>query len=268
MIRKNKAQGDRIHPDFQIKLTGMFNFNENFTTLKKDTEFRFKMFSIAHHQSTMKVGTDAVLLGAWVNPTGANRILEVGTGSGVIALMMAQRSEENTHIDAIEIDSNSVEQAIENIRKSPWPKKVTIHSSSLQLWSGDEKYDLIISNPPFFSNSLLPPNEARRDARHSITLTAAELLTQSNRLLAPGGRLAIILPYEEGNKFRAMASDHNFYLARQLAFFTRLEKPQERWLFEFSPKPSTMEQSSLTLYIAGNNRSEEYKRLTSDFYLD
>lgn len=234
---------------------------------KKDTEFRFKRFSVQHDRSTMKVGTDAVLIGAWVDVTKSKHILEVGTGSGVIALMLAQRSGDESSIDAIEIDAESVLQAKENVSKSPWPEKITVHSTSFQNWNPKKKYDLIVSNPPFFSNSLLPPNSIRSGARHSISLTDEELLKQTKKLLSPDGRLALVLPFAEGNLFIEEAAAFGFHLLQQLAFFTRHDKPQERWLLEFAFKKYPVKTSTLTLYEKGNAQSKEYKQFTSDFYL-
>ncbi len=235
---------------------------------KKTSEFYFKRFSVQHDRSTMKVGTDAVLLGAWVDVTNSKQILEVGTGSGVIALMVAQRSSNDTTIDAIEIDTESANQAKENADKSPWPKKINIQQSSFQNWNPKKRYDLIISNPPFFSKSLLPPDSIRSRARHSVALTPQELLKHSKELLSINGRLAIILPFNEGNQFIEEASKFGFYRNKQTEFFTRKGKPQERWLLEFSFQEKPASFSSITLYDKQNNISKEYKQLTSEFYLN
>jgi tRNA1Val (adenine37-N6)-methyltransferase len=235
---------------------------------KKDQEFRFKQFSIQHDQSSMKVGTDAVLLGAWVNVSNAQRILEIGSGSGVIALMLAQRSLSDTQIDAIDIDESSVRQARENVAHSSWKEKVQVHHIPLQEWQPGVTYDLIVSNPPFFNNSLLPPNAIRRDARHSVTLTCDQLLACAKNLLAPGGKLAVVLPYQEGTEWMEKASRIGMFVNRRLAFFTRAGKPQERWLLEWGLFATEMEDSTLVLYEVGNQRTADYRNLTSSFYLD
>ncbi len=234
---------------------------------KKETTFRFKQFEIHHHKSTMKVGTDAVLLGAWANVDGAKRILEVGTGSGVIALMLAQRTSETAAIDALEIDADSVLQATENVKRSPWPTKVVVIPKALQDWKPDLKYDLIITNPPFFSKSLLPPDPTRTRARHSVNLSSADLLAYSRKLLAHNGTLSVVLPFLEGNAFIQSAMSNQFYLSRQTAVFTRKGKPQERWLLEFKKTEIPCTQTIITLFTSGNERSEAYNDLTSDFYL-
>jgi tRNA1Val (adenine37-N6)-methyltransferase len=215
----------------------------------------------------MKVGTDAVLLGAWTDITDAKRILEVGTGSGVIALMLAQRTNEHVLIDALEIDQHSFEQAAENISQSPWEKRVNVHPKEFQKWKTDFKYDLIVSNPPFFSRSLLPPDLIRTQARHSVKLTPSDLLLHSKTLLSSQGKLCVVLPFSEGNKFIRSAIANQFYLTSQTAVFTRKEKPQERWLLEFRLTETTPIQSVLTLFSDGNIRSSAYNELTSDFYL-
>lgn len=216
----------------------------------------------------MKVGTDAVLLGAWATTGNASRILEVGTGCGVIALVLAQRSNPGARIDAIDIDKKSVEEALENARRSPWSTQVSVHGVSMQEWAPGYSYDLIVTNPPFFRRSLLPPDPIRSQARHSITLAPAELLHHAQRLLTPDGKLCVILPFAEGNDFIRQAGEHLLFLRRQTAFFSRPGKPQERWLLEFSPSRGAIQQEQLTLYSDGGNWSDAYRALTHDFYLD
>jgi len=215
----------------------------------------------------MKVGTDAVLLGSWVNISEAKRILDVGTGSGVIALMLAQRTTDTIQIDAIEIEENDAEQAKMNVLNSPWPSKIFVFNTSLQNFAPTLKYDLIVSNPPYFINSLLPPSSHRQRTRHTEQLTFEELITHSIRLLNPTGTLAIILPFQEGNSFKQLASKHELHLKRQLAFFSRKEKPQERWLFEFGLGSVETKEEKLILYDTGDIKSDNYINLTKDFYL-
>src|SRR5258708_26636997 len=167
--------------------------------------FQFKRFSISDDHCAMKVGTDAVLLGAWVSIDGARRILDVGTGCGVIALMLAQRTNDDVAIDAVEIEVADAHQAGENISKSPWPEKVVVHQKAIQELDIGERFDLIVSNPPYFINSPLPPAPPRAQARHAKSLTSEDLIDQSLRLLRPSGTLAVVLPFAEGNKFRQQA---------------------------------------------------------------
>jgi len=216
----------------------------------------------------MKVGTDAVLLGAWVEIGNAKNILDVGTGCGVIALMLAQRSSPSAHIDAVEPDKNSTKQAAENFNGSPWPDKIHVHESSVQQYQ-HAPYDLIVTNPPFFSNSLLPPTSQRQTTRHTETLSFDELLHAAKRLVAPDGRLAVILPFTEGNRFKDAAQKIGFECHRSMAFYSRLGKPQERWVMEFSTrgKIPAKETEILALYDEGEKWTKEYTRLTEPFYL-
>jgi len=229
--------------------------------------FRFKQFSIEDDRCAMKVGTDGVLLGAWINVNGAKRILDIGTGSGLIALMLAQRSASEVNIDAVEIGTEDASQAQENISNSPWPEKIKIHSRAIQDFNPEYKYDLVVSNPPYFVNSLTPPSSKRKAARHTSSLSYEELLMSAKRLLSDNGRLAVILPVKEGNTFVSLAQFQGLYCNHQLAFFSRDEKPQERWLFEFCRTPSSLKAEHLTLF-SGSGWSNAYKTLVFDFYLD
>jgi len=229
--------------------------------------FSFKQFNIEDNRCAMKVGTDGVLLGAWVDVAQANAMLDVGTGSGVIALMLAQRTSTKAMIDAIEVDNASAEQAKENIQQSPWANNIVVHHSSLQAFHSSKKYDLIVSNPPYFNNSLPPPEQTRAGARHTDTLTHHELLAYSKQLLAPSGRLAVILPFAEGKAFISMASITGLFCIRQCSFYSRQGKPQERWLLEFALAPRTIKTEDLLLLADDNNWSEAYKDLTRNFYL-
>jgi Predicted O-methyltransferase len=215
----------------------------------------------------MKVGTDAVLLGAWVKIENAKRILEIGTGSGVIALMLAQRCSSDTKIDAVELNEEDAAQAHENVLNSPWPGKVRVHQTAIQNFSPLHVYDLIISNPPFFNNSLLPPSDKRSSARHTHTLSFRDFLIHSSRLLSENGRLAIIIPFQEGLKFQHMAEqEFKFFTLRKLALFSKMEKKQERWLFEFSRRQHPTEESTLTIH-ENEDWSLDYRNLTKEFYL-
>jgi tRNA1Val (adenine37-N6)-methyltransferase len=228
--------------------------------------FRFKKFSVHHDQVALKVGTDAVLLGAWANVDGAKSILDVGTGSGVIALMLAQRTEEDVMIEGIEIEETDATQAKQNVSQSPWPYKVVIHRGAVQEFASAHKYDLIVCNPPYFEKSLLPPSANRAQARHAQSLSADELIEHSIRLLNQNGRLSVILPTAEGNVFKAKASSR-LHLLRETAFFSRKEKPQERWLLEFGYVANKTTRNQLVLYDSNDKKTEEYINLTEDFYL-
>jgi tRNA1Val (adenine37-N6)-methyltransferase len=228
--------------------------------------FHFKKFSVHHDRVGLKVGTDAVLLGAWVNVGGAKRILDVGTGSGVIALMLAQRSDVDAHIDAVEIEERDAQQARENVKSSPWPNKISVHHNAFQKFDLGYKFDLIVSNPPYFINSLLPSTNERAQARHTQSLSFEEMIDNTLRLLSDEGRLALILPYTEGNRLKSIA-DSKLYLIREAIFRSRKEKLPERLLLEFGLKEKELEQKDLILYETGEQKSQDYINLTKDFYL-
>lgn len=232
----------------------------------KNKLFHFKQFSVRHDRSGMKVGTDGVLLGAWTNVTNTKHILDIGTGTGVIALMLAQRAKQAT-IDAVEIEQEAFEDANENIASSPWPDRIRVHQSPIQDFNSDTQFDLIVSNPPYFQNSFKPPGMKRGLARHTQQLTFPELLTIAKKFLAPCGKLSIILPYTEGLEFITLASKHSLYCSRKWSFRTRAEKPIERWLLEFSGMSIVTEEGEILLYQNGDEWANGYKSLTRDFYL-
>jgi len=230
--------------------------------------FRFKQFSISDDRCSHKVGTDAVLLGSWVNIQENDRLLlDIGTGSGVIALMLAQRSHTDARIDAIEIETEDAQQALMNTTQSPWPEKVNICRTALQDFSPGTGYDLIVSNPPFFVDSLLPPDRKRGQARHAHTLSFGDLLVGVKRLLKPQGRFALILPVAEGREFIMRATGHELFAFRTSAFRARAHKPVERLLIEFSQNQRKPEESEIVLYGDGDKWSEGYCSLTKEFYL-
>ncbi|HNU42332.1 MAG TPA: methyltransferase [Cyclobacteriaceae bacterium] len=228
--------------------------------------FRFKQFSVAHDNATMKVGTDGVLLGAWTLVDEAKRILDVGTGTGVIALILAQRSSRQAHIDAIDISMDAFRQACTNIHHSPWPTKIRVYHSALQDFEATP-YDLIVSNPPYFNNSYKPPEALRTQARHTETLSHEALLQHTKRLLAPGGKLNLILPVAEGNLLLDRARQMDWYCSRQCTFRSRKEKPAERLLLELQLQATPMIEQELTLYEKDEAWSADYQKLTRDFYL-
>lgn len=204
----------------------------------------------------MKVGTDAVLLGAWADISGAKSILDIGTGCGVIALMLAQRAAD-ANVAAVEIDDLSAHQAGENFKNSPFAQRLKIFHTRIQDFKDDAvKFDLIVSNPPFFSKSLLPPNARRTIARHTEALSFDELFGAAERLLSPSGRFSIIVPQ--------VLTHPGFHCVRQTAVYTRGKA--ERFLLEFSRSEQVPVRDELVL-LDGGKRSVAYENLTRDFYL-
>lgn len=230
--------------------------------------FRFKKFVICDDGASMKLGTDAVLLGAWASINGVNKILDVGAGCGIIAIMLAQRSPDNTQIDGVELLEPDAMQGALNVAQSPWPGKVNLIHADIRAFDPGFRYDLIVSNPPYFTKSLLPPAQGRRIARHDGSLDSDELLQAVIRLITPTGKFNVILPASEAIAFANKAKGVKLNLHRHTKFFTRLTKPQERSLMEFGFTDTPCTEDVLTLYEEKEQTSIGYRQLTGDFYLD
>jgi tRNA1Val (adenine37-N6)-methyltransferase len=229
--------------------------------------FQFKQFLIRQDRCAMKVGTDGVLLGAWTDVAGAETILDIGTGTGLIALMLAQRS--TAPVDAIEIDEAAAEQACENVAASPWKDRIQVSHITLQSFTEQgKKYDLIVSNPPFFSNSLRARGDQRSLARHSHTLSLTELITGVSRLLSSKGRFALIWPAANFSSVVQVAASCRLFPLRQTRVIPAPGKPVKRILAEFTGKQRKTHSSELIIEQFGRHKySQEYKDLTGDFYL-
>ncbi len=230
--------------------------------------FRFKQFTIHQDRTPMKVGTDGVLLGAWAAISKETKyILDIGTGTGVIALMMAQRSY-TAHVMGVDINAESTNQARENVADSPWADRVSVECRRVQEFQSDHNFDLIVSNPPYFVNALQSNDKGRTDARHTTTLPFEELISNSVRLLSPMGLLAIILPPQETKYFDSQIVQR-LHLKRRCEVFSREGKGCKRIMSEYtldycmSPifERLIIEEGIPPTYTA------EYKALTRDFYL-
>lgn len=221
----------------------------------------------------MKVGTDGVLLGRFAALPGwtGERILDVGTGSGLIALMMAQQAPK-AQIDAIDIDEAAAEQAQENFFSSPWSDRLHAFRARLQDWQPNQLYDLIVSNPPYFQNSLKNPDKGRETARHTDSLNYDELLAHSARLLSEEGQLALILPADTEEEILALANTHGFRVASITHVFSKAGKPAKRVLIAFArnaetPEFHNPESDILVLEDEKGGRSAAYQELMKEFYL-
>lgn len=232
-----------------------------------DNAFYFKQFYIQHDRSTMKVGTDGVLLGSWTEINGAQNILDIGTGTGLIALMLAQRSVENVHIDAIEIDFDAYQQALENVNASAWNKKIKLSHSSLQHFSTSLRYDLIVSNPPYFVNSHKVPDPKRNLSRHTDELPHSAIIEGCKRLLHPDGRLCLILPHSEGVAFTKMAASANLLCNKKMSVRHKESRPVERLLLEFAYRSVAYQERELILINEEGKRTHPYHEMVSDFYI-
>lgn len=233
----------------------------------KDSIFTFKQFKILHRKSIMKVGTDGVLLGAYADCKKAKRILDIGTGTGLLCLMLAQKS--NAIIDGIDINEEAVEIATYNVETCKWKERISIKQSSLQEFEPCCKYDLIISNPPFYTTDVYSPIRGRAVARHDISLDCPELVSHATRLLSEDGRFYVIYPLEQAENCIIIAKKHELYLKRKLSVYSKPSTNPIRLILEFSKTESCTTEEKL--YIENNERhnyTNEYKELTKDYYLN
>lgn len=230
--------------------------------------FRFRQFTVHDEGCAMKVGTDGTLLGAWTPVSeDVRRILDAGTGSGLIALMLAQRCPE-ADVTAIDVDAYAAKQAQENFASSPWSDRLQAQHSSLQETEGC--YDLVVSNPPYFTDSLRNPDAARRTARHTDTLSHRELLCHAARLLRAEGVLAIVLPAESEYMILSEAPQYGLTPYKITRVRTKEGKPIKRVLIALkkTSAPTSVEADELCLMgLDGAPRSEAYRTLCKDFYL-
>jgi len=225
--------------------------------------FRFKKFTVWHDRCGMKVGTDGVLLGAWAN--GGRRILDIGTGSGVIALFMAQRYR-NAVITAIDIDSAACSQAEDNVRMSVFNGRINVVESSLQHFEYG-KYDAIVCNPPFYADSLKSDDRRRTLARHTDTLSFHDLFSCAAKLLADDGEFSVVIPAAVRSTFDMEAAFSNLFTSRVCALRTVPHKPVSRLLLAYRKHPVYKVEEALEyLNNADMTRSAWYDSLTQDFY--
>ncbi len=238
--------------------------------ISKEDIFRFKQFEVRQDLCTMKVNSDGVLLGAWANVDGADSILDIGAGSGVVGLMLAQKRPDAS-IVGVEIDDCSCRQAEINFDNSPWSKNLSVVESGIQEYgkNTDRKFDHIVSNPPFFSGGTLSDNQPKNIVRHTVKMSHGDLLLAIRRLLADDGRCSIILPILEGMRFIEIVERYSFFITRRTLMRPRVDKPLERILFEFSKKQHPeVDEVELVMY-KGNSKeyTDDYKAITKEYYL-
>ncbi len=229
--------------------------------------FRFKQFTIWHDKTAMKVGTDGVLLGAWTDCNNAKTILDIGTGTGLIAIMLAQKS--FSEITAIEIDSNAYNQAKENISICKWRDRIIIEEIDFLLYykTIKSKFDLIVCNPPFFENSLKPKNIERKKARHTDTLVFDELITGVSKIISEKGKFSLILPIDNYEKIKQLCFKEHLYLIKKTEVKPNFDKKAKRVLLEFSKNKTKVIKNILTIEKERHFYTEDYKKLTKDYYL-
>ena len=226
-------------------------------------EFRFRHFAIRQDRCAMKVGTDGVLLGSWAcrrKTDACMRVLDIGTGTGLISLFIAQRFP-NAIVTAIDIDAEAAGQASDNFRLSPFNNRLSSQAMALQDMGETELYDLIVCNPPFFTDSLKSPNTNRTIARHTTTLTFADIARKTSRLLYDDGILAVIVPADSKGKMESEAIFNGLSLQRQCYVKTKEGKPPKRVMMEFGRKAGGLKEE---IIVVGG---EDYQAITGKFYL-
>jgi tRNA1Val (adenine37-N6)-methyltransferase len=229
--------------------------------------FRFRQFTLEDDRSTMRTGTDAILLGSWTDPRNARRILDIGTGSGILALMLAQRSDAS--IDAIDVDPASIEQARDNFRNSPWNDRLhaILISFADHYPTPLQKYDLIITNPPFFKDSLASPDMRRNLARHDDRLSLEEIASGSVQILSETGNLFIILPAAIQGRFMAIAEKPGLFPQEVLEIKPKRNKKVNRVILKMGKgKPGTISSSELVIRKEDNSFTEQYLSLTGEYH--
>jgi tRNA1Val (adenine37-N6)-methyltransferase len=233
--------------------------------MPSNTHFSFKKFKIHQDQTAMKVTTDACIFGAYTDVRDAKRILDIGTGTGLLTLMLAQRSE--AQIEGVEIGKVSYNQAVENVENSIFKDRIKIHHADIQSFFSENAYDLIVSNPPFFQNHLKAENQNRNNALHTDTLSFEDLLSSVIRLLSPNGTFVVLLPAYESTVLEQMANQLGLFANKKLHIHHREGSKILRIIttFGFTKNETQIEQ----LFIKNSDESytADFQALLQDFYL-
>ncbi len=228
--------------------------------------FQFKQFRVIQEKAAMKVGIDGVLLGAWASLNGAAQVLDVGTGTGLVALMAAQRS--NSVIDAVELEVDAANEAKVNFQNSAWFSRISLSVGAFQDFHTEKKYDHILSNPPFFENSPKSNDWKRTQARHSDSLSLKELLEKAERLLSENGKISLILPADKEVRLVELAATLNLYVSRLMWVASDETKTAHRILVELSTvQEERLESQFFIRDKATGEYSGAYRELTKEFYL-
>ncbi len=228
--------------------------------------FQFKQFTIFQDRCAMKVGTDGVLLGAWATHPYPRRILDIGSGTGLISLMLAQRFS-NAVIDGVEIHDEAALQARENIDRTEWSSRINIYQKDFLQFENKSKYNLIVSNPPFFENSLEAPDLHRCNARHTSSLSLESLISGAKEKLTPDGKITLVLPCNRLEHLKEICTYEKLYFEKLLWIKTTPKKSAKRVLITFSSKKNKIDESEMIVELQRHVYSEEYIALTKDFYL-
>lgn len=237
--------------------------------MQRNSYFQFKKFRVTQEKAAMKVNTDGVLLGAWVHLDGAKTVLDIGAGTGLISLMIAQRC--NAQITGVEIEKNAAEEAIQNVLRSDWKNRILIQNISFQEFVQISKsgFDRIVSNPPFFSNGVKNANPSLSIARHNHLLPFTDIIEGTVKLLNEDGKLALILPIDQSVEIVEKAGLKGLFLHRITEVKPFPDRAPNRCLMEFGKAERVVQKSLLSVYDSTKSRySEEFKTLAGDFYLN
>jgi tRNA1Val (adenine37-N6)-methyltransferase len=232
--------------------------------------FKCKHFSVNQSKSAMKIGTDSILLGAWT-PLDSDpfSVLDIGAGTGILSLMLAQRCRAE-QIDGIEVEEQAFEECVENFENSPWADRLYCYHADLQEFVDemiDEKYDLIVSNPPFYSETSFSPDDSRNTARFQSSLPFEHLLESVSLLLADDGVFSVIIPFKDEENFIKLASSFGLFPFKIMRVKGNHETPIIRSLMAFSKTSHPLKEEDLTIEISRHQYTDDYKELTKDFYL-
>ena len=232
-------------------------------------KFTFKQFTVKQERSAMKVGTDGVLLGAWTSLDNQPlSILDIGAGTGIISLLLAQRSLSET-IDAVELDENAYEECVDNFEASDWGDRLFCYHTSAQQFAEeiDDKYSLIVSNPPFYTDHFKSENKARNKARFTDSLSFKDLTKAVSKLLSSNGIFTLIIPFKEETNFISIASEYHLFPNKICRVKGNINSEIKRSLIEFSLVNSKVSVEELILENSRHHYTEKYKNLVKDFYL-
>ena len=246
-------------------------FNHPFSSLNvfplPNTYFQFKQFRVEQGRAAMKVCTDACVLGAYAAVDGASRILDVGTGTGLLALMAAQRNLD-THIDAVEVDEGAYGQAVDNVLASPWANRIQVIQGRIQDYDPGFRYDLVLSNPPFYENHLKRLRVAQNVALHGEDLSLPELAASVYRLLGPGGRFVVLLPPYQASRLQELMSPQGLFPLDHLHLYDRPgAQPIRRITTYAAQPPSACSETDLYIRNATGTYTADFVQLLKPFYL-
>jgi tRNA1Val (adenine37-N6)-methyltransferase len=229
------------------------------------SDFKFQQFSIAQDKTAMKLGIDSVLLGAWCPVVSPHKILDIGTGTGILSLMLAQRT--TADIDAVEIEDNAYLQAKGNVQNSKFNERITLYHLPVQEFNAPYSYDVIISNPPYFKDSLLPKDQGRAQARHGHTLSYDDLFVAAAKMLSIDGSFSLILPIDVEDEVFKVAKANQLFCSHFFRVVGRRGKQPNRMLLSFMREESDILKGEIVIYDSPGKYSEQFRALTKAFYL-